>query len=494
MIKYNNMSLKSKFPEVAQLRFGQAHSLFVGHKPKDVSCENGLCENILSEATPESIASFGLFGGNNNMNTFYPGISAEDWTPKDSDFIDPIFRVLSETIVSQYGVPIDFSMNGVLKASMPLLLGQTVNTNHETETENAIGSVSKVFWQEATKVGNVKVPAGINGVFKIDAKSNPRIARGILMDPPSIHSNSVTVQFKHEPSHPELRDEFWDKVGTYDKDGNLIRLIVTKIVAYKETSLVSHGADVFAQKINKDGNIINPKYSGAVYNFKEQSFNINPHKKSDMELKELLARLGLSDSGIEDWEGLIAHFTTDSGVAPEIASYRALLEVDKDLTPESLTALMANQIPKGAVLLEEGQAIITEEQSTVLNRVTELGGLEAVNTQVELGNTYLSHIRDNAIANYRLIAGDSADDNIIATIQKADLTAAKSFEAHYAAEVEKDIPLTCKDCGSQNIDRTSHRKESSSGNKKIDTNSYEEYRDKVAARARRKASAIHKKD
>ena len=182
---------KKKFPKIAQLRFGQSHSLFIGHKPEGVSCEEGLCENILSEATPESVASFGLFGGNNNMNTFYPGIEASDWTPKDSDFIQPVYRALSETIVSQYGIPIDFSRNGVLKASMKLLLAQTVNTNHETETENAIGSVSKVFWQEATKLSGVKVPAGINAVFKIDAKSNPRIARGILMDPPSDRKSVV---------------------------------------------------------------------------------------------------------------------------------------------------------------------------------------------------------------------------------------------------------------------------------------------------------------
>lgn len=486
--------LKKKFPEVAQLKFGQAHSLFVGHKPKEVSCEEGLCENILSEATPQSIASFGLFGGNNNMNTFYPGISAEDWTPKDVDFIEPVFRTLSETIVSQYGIPIDFGKPGVLKASMPLLLGQTINTNHETDTENAIGSVSKVFWQEATKVNGIKVPAGINGVFKIDAKSNPRIARGILMDPPAIHSNSVTVQFKHEPSHPELKDEFWDKAGSYDKDGNLIRLIVTEIVAYKETSLVSHGADVFAQKINEDGNITNPKYAGAVYNFKEQSLINKPHKNSDMELLELLAKLGLSESGITDWDGLIAHFTAEPKEAPEVALYAALKEVNPDLTPELLTSLMANQIPEGAVMLKEGQSIITEEQLTVINRVTELGGLEAMNTQVDLGNKYLSNVRDNAIANYRLMAGDAASDDIITTIQNSDLTAAKAFEAHYTAEVEKNIPLTCKDCGSINIDRTSHSKKEGNGEERINTNSYEEYRDKVAARARRRASAIHHKD
>lgn len=110
-------------------------------------------------------------------------------------------------------MPTDFSKNGVLKASMKLMLGQTVNCDHETSIGNAIGSVSQVMWQEGYTDGKFKIPAGINGVLKIDGKSNPRIARGILMEPPSIHSNSVTVQFRWDKSHPELdNNEFWENL------------------------------------------------------------------------------------------------------------------------------------------------------------------------------------------------------------------------------------------------------------------------------------------
>ena len=45
-----------------------------------------------------------------------------------------------------------------------------------------------------------------------------------MMDPPAIHSNSVTVRFSWEKSHPELTDQqFYDKIGSYDKDGKLIK-------------------------------------------------------------------------------------------------------------------------------------------------------------------------------------------------------------------------------------------------------------------------------
>lgn len=74
------------------------------------------------------------------------------------------------------------------------------------------------------------------------------------MDPPSIHSNSVSVRFIWDKSHPNLdEDEFWNKLGTYDEKGNLICRVVKEIVSYYETSLVSHGADPFAQKIDEMG-------------------------------------------------------------------------------------------------------------------------------------------------------------------------------------------------------------------------------------------------
>jgi len=68
-----------------------------------------------------------------------------------------------------------------------------------------------------------------------------------MMDPPSIHSNSVTVRFNHVMSHPELNEEFWNLAGTKDKKVT-IHLIADEITSYKETSFVNHGADPYAQK------------------------------------------------------------------------------------------------------------------------------------------------------------------------------------------------------------------------------------------------------
>lgn len=212
---------------LSQMVIGQGHTIMLGDIPDNVNNDDEnllkLNENLFSwrEASKESVQSFGLFGNSLNYHTYYPELDVKDLTPQDKEFITPMFRLLSATIVSKNYNPTDFSKNGVLRNSMKMLLGQTVNCDHSTDVGNAIGAVSKVLWQEAYETNDgFKIPAGINGVLKIDGKANPRIARGILMDPPSIHSNSVTVQFRWEKSHPQFSDaEFYNRLGTYDEKG-----------------------------------------------------------------------------------------------------------------------------------------------------------------------------------------------------------------------------------------------------------------------------------
>jgi hypothetical protein len=112
-------------------------------------------------------------------------------------------------------------------------------------------SVSGVAWDETgDKFGGV---AGINAEYKIDALMSPRIARGLLMDPPAIHSTSMTVLFEFEFSHPDLVEQgrFWQLLGD-EVEGEIVRLIVTKVQEYWEASLVFQGADRLAKQIDDD--------------------------------------------------------------------------------------------------------------------------------------------------------------------------------------------------------------------------------------------------
>lgn len=175
-----------------------------------------------------------------------------DVLPRDEDYILVPFRALSKTIVE--GHWIDWSKDDVLKNSTSLLFGATVYPNHDfTDINNWVGSVAAVEWDE--NGARAEGIPGINVRYKIDALMNPRIARGLLMKPPAIHSTSMTVLFKFEYSHPDIANEsryrFFDLLGE-EVEGQIVRLIVTEILEYWEASLVFQGADRLAKQCEDD--------------------------------------------------------------------------------------------------------------------------------------------------------------------------------------------------------------------------------------------------
>ena len=446
---------------VDSMRIGQGHTILAGYIPQSVGAQ-AFNENYYAwtKPNPESIAQFGLFGGDIDYNTYYPNLDASELKPKDEEFIEPMFRLLSETIVSKNWNPTDFSQNGVLKASMKLLLGQTVNCDHETNIGNAIGSVSKVMWQEAYKDGAFVIPAGINGILKIDGKANPRIARGILMEPPSIHSNSVTVQFKWDKSHPTMEDnEFYMKLGTYDKDGNMVRRIVTEVVRYMETSLVSHGADSFAQKIGDDGKIINPTYAKRSwasyqeyeeetkkvyyfsdfkdYNDTQESFSDNSqidnqdNKNSMNELQQFIESL-ISEGIISFAEGTEANHENALALLKDLVSSRTNLQTQVDnLTTEKNS--------------------LTEQ---IANKDAEIANLTEMAT---VGKNHIASLREDTVATYKKLMGDQVDETIVTMLnsETTGLVTLISLKKDYEKRLDEKFPMKCSHCGSMDISRAS---------------------------------------
>lgn len=173
---------------------------------------------------------------------------AADVLPHADDYISVNFRALSKAVVG--GHWIDWSKDNVLKDSLQKLLGATVYPNHDfTDINNWLGSVARVEWDDAGEKSDGV--AGINAEYKIDALMNPRVARGLLMTPPAIHSTSMTVLFKFEFSHPEIAAEnrwrFFELLGE-EVEGHVVRLVVTEILEYWEASLVFQGADRLAKQ------------------------------------------------------------------------------------------------------------------------------------------------------------------------------------------------------------------------------------------------------
>lgn len=459
---------------------GQGHTIMAGYIPEAVGAQT-FSENYYKwkNPTPDSIAQFGFWGGDIDYNTYYPNLDKSELTPKDEEFIEPMFRLLSETIVSKNWNPTDFGQNGVLKASMKMLLGQTVNCDHETNIGNAIGAVSQVMWQESYKDGSFTIPAGINGILKIDGKANPRIARGILMEPPSIHSNSVTVQFKWDKSHPQMEDnEFYQKLGTYDSKGVMVRRIVTEIVRYLETSLVSHGADSFAQKIGSDGKIINPTFAKRTWASYEEYRDDKSKQYFFTDYKSDLTSYQEKD----DTQGSFNDNDAKDNQSNEKNSMNELqkfleslfgdnlltLEEGKEMNQETVVACIQSLVSSRNELQTSVDNLTTEKNSLteqVTNLNAEVANLKEMAT---VGKNHIASLREDAVATYKKLMGDNADETIVTMLnaETTGITTLVSLTKDYQARLEEKFPLTCSKCGSKDVNRASSVTEDDTQDKK----------------------------
>ncbi len=477
-----------------ELNLSSAHSMVMGHVPNKVTSEQ--VQKKLNEDSSTVLESFGLFEqATPNYTTYYPDVTADDLNPKDEEFIEPLFRLLSETIVSKGFRPIDFSKPGVLKKSMQMLLGQTINIDHEIAVGNAIGAVSEVYWQPSYKTkSGITVPAGINGKMKIDGKSNPRIARGIMMTPPSIHSNSVTVRFKWEPSHKfEESSEFYQKLGTYDDKGQLVRLVVTEVIGYSETSLVSHGADMWAQKINEDREIVNPEYAD------RQSFSVDTKANFTRSCVEIDYKTELSftaDNSIPGVPNIKNTNPNNSDMDKLIQELETSFGFEKGtLTAENLSAKVAEvhsqNLTQIQTLTQENGTLKTEKE-TAEGKVTQLqADLDTANANKSELDNFTAQTQNEAVRLYKLALGEKADENILALIGKADLKTSQSFVQQYTQQVDEKFAQTCTDCGSKNINRASA--EGSNENLNGGESGNPGGTDKPKSRAELKASLASKK-
>lgn len=448
---------------------GQGHTIMAGYIPEAVGAK-AFSENYYKwkNPTPDSIAQFGFWGGDIDYNTYYPNLDKSELTPKDEEFIEPMFRLLSETIVSKNWNPTDFGQNGVLKASMKMLLGQTVNCDHETNIGNAIGAVSQVMWQESYKDGSFTIPAGINGILKIDGKANPRIARGILMEPPSIHSNSVTVQFKWDKSHPQMEDnEFYQRLGTYDSKGVMVRRIVTEIVRYLETSLVSHGADSFAQKIGSDGKIINPTFAKRTWasyeeyrDDKSKQYFFTDYKSDLTSYQEKNDTQGsFNDNDAND------NHSNKNNMNEELLKFleslfgdnMLTLEEGKEMNQENVIACIQTLVSSRNELQTSVDNLTTEKTSLteqITNLNAEVANLKEMAT---VGKNHIASLRENAVETYKKLMGDKVDETIVTMLnaETTGITTLISLTKDYQARLEEKFPLTCAKCGSKDVNRAS---------------------------------------
>lgn len=353
----------------------------------------GVVAMSLAQASEEALRNLSLQSGDAAQ-------SIDQVIPKDSDFIYPLFRALSAAIIPGYWV--DFSKEGVLKKAVPLFMGQTVYKNHgeptgywgrQFDVEKWLGSVSQAEWDaKGEKLGGVP---GVNVEMKIDAISNPRIARGLLMKPPAIHSCSETVLFDYDYSHKELveQERFWRMLGE-EVDGEIVRFIVTEIVSLQELSLVFQGADQIAKQIPEDTD--EDEYSEQR---KGKQFAAPPARVTDRQ-KEHTVKLTAEQKkklGLDAHEG------------EEIGDAIVLTAVD---------ALAARAI--------SADTIVAASRAEVLRLATLAEGIGE---------------------------GDARklEPAIAGLIEKADPSQLAGLETMYRAKAEAQFDRTCQKCGSKQV-------------------------------------------
>lgn len=454
-------------------RLGIGHGLILGCLPEVVQLQE--LNKILMAESHARTESFGLFETSSpNYTTYYPDVTPEDLMPKPEDFINPVFRALSMVTVHKRNNPIDFAQNDVLRPSGKLLLGQTVNVDHETATGNAIGSVADISWEdEYTTENKLVVPGGINSQLKIDGKSNPRLARGILMDPPSIHSTSVTVEFQWEQSHPKMeRSEFFAKLGQLDDKGVQIRRVVTKVVRYHEISLVNHGADPYAQLIKKSGQINNPLYAHISYNSAEEKalggaiyyfdfknlgtedfgeviqnsaipktiINNNNQVKNTTMLREflvsLIAAYGLSNVTLAD------------GAEPTQEQVDAVRNAVLQAQAAAKTNSDALTTSQNSVTQLTQQRDNLQTQLTAAQNGTEVAGLRTFQTNI------LTKLREETTNNYKL-STNTPSQVVLDSIANANYEGLQALNVGYIAQLDANTPIKCTKCGSKEVSRGS---------------------------------------
>lgn len=456
-----------EFLDTIKLSFG--NNLLLGNTPAGKISLEQIGNRYKKVPEALEVEAFGLFDSNtNNFNTYYPDVTAEDLAPKDSDFITPTFRALSEVIVHKEWNPVDFSLNSVLRKSMPLLRGQTVNADHETAIGNSLGAISEVAWEESYKAkGGVIIPAGINSILKIDGKSNPKIARAILMDPPAIHSTSVTVKFLWEKSHPELsQDDFYSKIGSKAEDGKLIRRVATMVKAYHEISLVSHGADPYAQLV-KDGGIVNPKYANVTY---------NSAKEIPGELKSLAKHyyFNFKSDVIENSipEEIIYNGDDNPSQQTQTMKKELLLVLSALASIQGITFANPNEPTETELTDAESKLkeFLTANENTAkllatqTEEVTRLKLVETAHTELlakgtgketqEFVNARTEELRTVSLANYNKL-NPTPDAKITEMLSKADYNTLEALNLGYTTQLEEKYPMSCGKCGSTEVSRAS---------------------------------------
>jgi len=357
------------------------------------------------------MASFKLKGSFEGASA--PGAEGAVSMNEDENHFYADFRALSAIVITDYSI--DLTNKDVLKKSYKLLKGQTIYKNHELDVDEWVGVVAKTWWDESEAV-----PPGVNCTLKINKKWNEKTIDGIKEG--AIHSVSTTIYFEYKKSH-EMPD-FWFRMGE-DINGQIVRLIVTKIISYGEISLVWHGADGYARRLTAEGKGGQGREPGI-------EKDINGGKT--VKLTRTIATMFMLN---------LASYGFNAG-AQEV-------ELD-DAGSVMLMGDLARAFQELRQKNESLSGILTETLGADVKPDDYRNTLAAMSAQAKLGKKYLDDVRAEALSLAKLAEGKTDDEKFGESalgkmIQNADIETAVQLGDDYRIKAEEKYPLSCPQCG-----------------------------------------------
>lgn len=322
------------------------------------------------------------------------------------------FRMLSKALIEDYAL--DFTKGNVLKDAIKLF-STKIFKDHSTHVENSIGVTMNPVWTKSRGL------EGIDGDYKIFRQFGESIISRLLTDPPILDSTSVGIRFTYEKSHPGLED-FYYHLGE-EIDGEIVRLIITKILSVPEVSIVYAGADPNAKRLQTN------KYHKNDNTSSEDSGDENEHQEDEMKLKaSLFKALGIA---LETF-GLV-----QQGEDVEVTSekFEVILQ---SITKEN--SQLKESLAHYAVLFGMEKFSAGFEHDKNVAKLKEM---------LDEPKQILEGYREDALKAYRLFMDGKEDPVMVELIKGSDLKQAKAFCAQYGAKLDKKHPLRLDDNGNQ---------------------------------------------
>jgi len=334
-------------------------------------------------------------------------VSRDRGVPQPDDFIEVKFRVLSASLSKpeMSGMVLDFTQPGLLEAAAAKLVGVPVRCNHWSYDVKSFYGVATAAEYDAAGTETDGV-AGLNATLSVSKVLGPELTYGLLMTPPAIGAISAGLLINFEYSHPQLEKYlFWELMGT-EVEGQIVRLIVTEIVKFREVSFVDDGADLYNRRLSD---------------------------ADDFEDKDY-------DEPLDDTAASTGKKKTKAGMASQ------------HLPPEA----------KGEKTVKLKQAMIAAlglqgDESTEFAEAQLQSALPALVEKVQLADNLLGSLREQVKgAALRVAAlthkGDgqpTLDTRDALLIGKADAAELATLQKHYDDQLAANLTATCQACGTK---------------------------------------------